>query len=110
VDNPYSLLLVFWLGYTITKSGAVAYVTQYNLVEVGPIVIPDCMEEILLLLNNTSLSMGPIRYVIKSVASPTRCNDIAPPRWNIAGRWYCAYPSIRECGFPKGPASECSPD
>ncbi len=47
--------------------------------------------------NNTSLYVDPISYVIKSAASPTRCNNIALPRWKIAGRWYCAYPSIREC-------------
>jgi hypothetical protein len=41
-----------------------------------------------------------ILYVIKSAASPTWCNDIAPPRWKIAGRWYCAYPPLRECAAP----------
>jgi hypothetical protein len=40
--------------------------------------------------------MDLISYVIKSAASPTRCNDIAPPRWNIVGQLYCEYPSIRE--------------
>ena len=39
--------------------------------------------------------------MIKTAASPTRCNDIGPPRWNIAGRWYCAYPAIRECAVPR---------
>ncbi len=45
--------------------------------------------------------MDSISYVIKSAASPTRCNDIAPPRWKIAGQWYCAYPFIRECAPPR---------
>ena len=39
--------------------------------------------------------------VIKTAASPTRCNDIAPPRYMIAGKWYCAYPAIRECATPR---------
>jgi hypothetical protein len=51
--------------------------------------------------NNTSLFVVPISYVIKSAASPTRCNVITPPRWNIAGQWYCAYPSIREYVAPR---------
>ncbi len=45
--------------------------------------------------------MDPISYVLKSAASPTRCNDIAPPRWKIVGRWYCAYPPIRDCTPPR---------
>jgi hypothetical protein len=32
-NNPYSLLQVFWCGHVITKSEAIAYVTQCNLVE-----------------------------------------------------------------------------
>jgi hypothetical protein len=51
------------------------------------------MEEIPVNWNGTSLYMDAISDVIKSAASPSRCNDIAPPRWKIAGRWYCAYPS-----------------
>ncbi len=45
--------------------------------------------------------MDPISYIIKSAASPTRCKDIAPTSWNIAGRWDCAYPSIGECAPPR---------
>jgi hypothetical protein len=100
-DNPYSLLQVFGRGHVISKSGAVAYVTRCNPVEVLPRVSSNCTEEIPVTWNNTSLYVDPISYVIKSAASPTRCNDIAPPRWKIAGRWYCAYPSIRECAPPR---------
>jgi hypothetical protein len=85
----------------ITKSGAVAYVTRCNLVEVLPQVSNNRTEEIPVTWNNTSLYVNPISYVIKSAASPTRCNNIAPPRWKIAGRWYSAYPSIRECAPPR---------
>ncbi len=45
---------------------------------------------------HSAFFMSPISYVIKSAASLTWCNDIAPSKWKIAGRWYCAYPSIRE--------------
>ncbi len=100
-DNPYSLLQVFGIGHVITKSRAVAYVTWCNPVEVLPWVSNNCMEEIPVTWNNTSPFVDLISYVIKSAASPTRCNDIALPRWKIAGRWYCAYPSIRECAAPR---------
>jgi hypothetical protein len=100
-DNPYSLLQVFGRGHVITKNGAVAYVTRCNPVEVLPRVSNNCTEEIPITWNGTSLYVDPISYVIKSAASPTMCNDIAPPRWKIAARWYCAYPSIRECALPR---------
>ncbi len=31
----------------------------------------------------------------------TRRNNITSHRLNIAGQWYCAYPSIRECAPPR---------
>ena len=99
-DNPYSLLQTFGRGHTIATSGAVAYVTQCNPVEVLPRVSGNCTEEIPVTWGNASVFVDPISFVIKTAASPTRCNDIAPPRWNIAGRWYCAYPAIRECATP----------
>jgi hypothetical protein len=85
-DNPYSLLQVFRRGHVIVKNGAVAYVTRCNPVEVLPRVSNNCTEEIPLTWNGTSLYVDPISYVIKSAASPTRCNDIALPRWNMAGQ------------------------
>jgi hypothetical protein len=83
--NPYSLLQVFGQGHVITKTRAVAYVTICNPMEVLPRVSPNCTEEIPVTWNGTSLYVDPISYVLKSAASPTRCNDIAPQRWNIAG-------------------------
>jgi hypothetical protein len=61
-------------------------------VEVLPRVSLNCTEEISVTWNYTSLFMDSMSYIIKSAASPARCNDIALPRWNIAGQWYCAYP------------------
>jgi hypothetical protein len=78
----------------ITKSEAVAYVTRCNQVKVLPWVSLNCTKEIPVTWNNTSLFIDPISYMIKSVASPTRCNDITLSRWNIVGRWYCAYPPL----------------
>jgi len=39
--------------------------------------------------------------------SSRRCNahpvqrHKGPPRWNITGKWFCAYPVIRECAPPR---------
>jgi hypothetical protein len=33
-------------------------------------------------------------------SDPVRCNDVAPPRWRLNGRWYCAFPEIRDCAEP----------
>ncbi len=69
--------------------------------KVLPMVSSNCTEEIPVTWNGTSLYVDPISYIIKSAAFPTRCYDIAPPRWKIAWRWYCAYPSIRERAPPR---------
>ncbi len=31
---------------------------------------------------------------------PTRCNDIALPRWNIVEKWHCTYPALRSVRHP----------
>ncbi len=85
VDNPYSVLQVFRQGHTIAKNGVVAYMTWCNRVEVVHMVSCNCMEEIPVSWNNTSLFVNPISYVIKPAASPTRCNNIIPPRWTYQG-------------------------
>jgi hypothetical protein len=38
--------------------------------------------------------------VIKVGAAPVRCNNIAPPRWRLNGRWYCTFLEIRDCAEP----------
>jgi hypothetical protein len=44
--------------------------------------------------------VDPISYVIKTAGSPVDCNDIAPPRYKVGGKWYCSYPELRECHYP----------
>jgi hypothetical protein len=39
--------------------------------------------------------------MIKAAAAPVRCNNVAPPRWRLNGRWYCAFPEIRDCAEPR---------
>jgi hypothetical protein len=33
-------------------------------------------------------------------SAPVRCNDIAPPRWKLGGKWYCSFPALRDCAEP----------
>jgi hypothetical protein len=44
--------------------------------------------------------VDPISYVIKSAGSPIHCNDVAPPRYKVGGKWYCSYPQLKECHDP----------
>jgi hypothetical protein len=69
-------------------------------VEVTPRTHTNCTNEIKAEYNNTNVFIDPISFVIKAAAAPVRCNDIAPPRWRLNGRWYCAYPQIRDCSEP----------
>jgi hypothetical protein len=91
---------VFGRGHLVTKNGATVYVTRCQPVEVTPRTHTNCTNEIPAQYNNTDVFVDPISFVIKAAAAPVRCNDIAPPRWRLNGRWYCAYPQIRDCGEP----------
>jgi hypothetical protein len=31
-----------------------------------------------------------------ATAMQVGCNDIAPPRYKVGGKWYCSYPELRE--------------
>jgi hypothetical protein len=58
------------------------------------------MEEIPAMLNRMEIFMEQISYVITSAGSPMHCNDVAPPRHKLGGKWYCTYPELRECHDP----------
>jgi hypothetical protein len=90
-DNPYSLITIFGRGHLAIKAGGVIYVTSSH---------KNCTEEILVMLNGTEVFIDPRSYVIKSAGSPVYCNDIAPPRYNVGGKWYCSYPEVREYHDP----------
>jgi hypothetical protein len=57
-------------------------------------------EEIPVTVNGTDAFMDPISYVIKSAGSPIHCNNVAPPRYKVGGKWYCSYPVLMECHDP----------
>jgi hypothetical protein len=52
------------------------------------------------MVNGTDAFVDPISYVIKSAGSPIHCNDVAPPRYKVGGKWYCSYPVLKECHDP----------
>jgi hypothetical protein len=76
------------------------YVTRCQVTEVLPRTHTNCTNEILVILNGTNMFVDPISFMIKAAAAPVRGNDIAPPRWRLNGRWYYAFPEIRDCAEP----------
>jgi hypothetical protein len=69
-------------------------------VEVIPRSHKNCTEEIPALSKGTDMFVDSISYVIKTAGSPVHCNDNAPPRYKMEGKWYCSYPELRECHDP----------
>ncbi len=68
--------------------------------EVLPRSHKNCTEEIPVTVNGMDTFVDPISYVIKSAGSPIHCNDVAPPRYKVGGKWYCSYPVLKECHDP----------
>jgi hypothetical protein len=99
-ENPYSLMQVFGRGHQVTRNGAMVYVTRCQAADVLPRTHTNCTNEIPALLNRTNVFVDPISFVIKAAAAMVRCNDIAPPRWRLNGRWYCAFLEIRDRAEP----------
>jgi hypothetical protein len=89
-ENPYSLMQVFGRGHLVTHNSATVYVTRCQAAKVLPRTHTNCTNEIPVILNGTNVFVDPISFVIKAAAAPVRCNDVAPPRWWLNGRWYCA--------------------
>jgi hypothetical protein len=100
-DNSYSLITIFGRGHLAIKAGGAVYVTRCSPVEVVPRSHGNCTEEIPVTVNGTDAFVDPISYVIKSAGSPIHCNDVAPPRYKVGGKWYCSYPELKECHDPE---------
>jgi hypothetical protein len=99
-DNPYSLITIFGRGHLAIKAGGAVYVTRCSPIEVLPQSHKNCTEEIPVTVNGTDAFVDPISYVIKSAGSPIHCNDVAPPRYKVGGKWYCSYLELKECHDP----------
>jgi hypothetical protein len=54
------------------------------------------------MFNGTEMYVDPISYVLGTHAVPIKCTDVAPPRFNIGGRWYCLIENrgLSECHEP----------
>jgi hypothetical protein len=100
VENPYSLMQVFGRGHLVNRNGATVYVTRCQAADVLPRTHTNCTNEIPVILNGTNVFADPISFVIKATPALVRCNNIAPLRWRLNGRWYCAFPEIRDCAEP----------
>jgi hypothetical protein len=100
-DNPYSLITIFGRGHLAIKAGGAVYVTRCSLVEVVQRSHRNCTEDIPVTVNGTDAVVDPISYVIKSAGSPIHCNDVAPPRYKVGGKWYCSYPELKKCHDPE---------
>jgi hypothetical protein len=99
-ENPYSLMQVFGRGHQITRNGATVYVTKCQAVKVVPRQHTECTNEIPVTFNSSEVFVDPIILVIKTAAAPVRCNNIAPPRRKLGGKWYCSFPALRDCAEP----------
>ncbi len=75
--------------------------TRCSPVEVVPRSHGNCTEEIPVTVNGTNAFVDPISYIIRSAGSPIHCNDVAPPRYKVGGKWYCSYPELKECHDPE---------
>jgi hypothetical protein len=100
VENPYSLMQVFGRGHKVTRNGATVYVMRCQATDMLPRTHTNCTNEIPAFLNGTNVFADPISFVIKATPVLVKCNNIAPPRWRLNGRWYCAFPEIRDCAEP----------
>jgi hypothetical protein len=86
-DNPYSLITIFGRSRLAIKAWGAVNVTRCSLVEVLPHSHRNCTEKIPVTVNGTDAFVDPISYMIKSAGSPMHCNDMAPPRYKVGGKW-----------------------
>jgi hypothetical protein len=102
LDNPYSLIEVFGRGHLSTRAGAAVYVTRCAPVSVLPRAVTNSTSEIPVQFNGTDLYVDPMSNVLKTLAVPIRCTDIALPRFSISRRWYCLIENrgLSECHEP----------
>jgi hypothetical protein len=87
--NLYSLMQLFRRGHQVMRNRATVYVTCCQAIKITPRTHTNCTNKIPAELNGNHLFVDPISFVIK--VAPVRCNNIAPPRWRLNGRWYCVF-------------------
>ena len=78
------------------------YVTHCHPVNVEPRSHVNCTLEVPVTYNGSEVFVDPISAVIKPMGTIVTCNDIAPPRFQLEGAWYCMHDgTLRECHAPR---------
>lgn len=97
-DRSYNLDSLFGKGHIAIRASAALYVSKCR--EVAVMIRhdnPNCTNEIPVLYQNSSYFVDPISFIIQPHATSVVCSDLAPPRWKIAGTWFCSHPQLIEC-------------
>lgn len=97
-ERSYTLDSIFGKGHIAIRGSAALYVSKCR--EVAVMIRhdhPNCTTEIPVLYKNSSYFVDPINFIIQPHATNVVCSDLAPPRWKIAGSWYCSHPALIEC-------------
>ena len=102
-EHPYTVEQLFGRGHLAIRSGAAVYISKCKDTEV--IVrnndLVNCTAEIPVMHNNKSVFVDPITFILQSYGTNQICNNVAPPRYKIAGQWFCAKPTLEICPDPE---------
>lgn len=102
-NNPYATMHLFGRGHLAIPSAAVVYISKCKAVDV--IVrkegITNCTQEIPIVFKNASFFVNPVTNIIQRYPTTIICSKVAPPRYLIAGDWFCGYPEIIKCEAPQ---------
>ena len=91
-DNSAALLETFGPGHSVSRSGAVCYVTTGIPVLAKLRPHPNCTMEIPIMVNNVSMFANPLTFTIVRYPQILPCDPIAPVMWLINGRWLKSMP------------------
>lgn len=102
-NNPYATMHIFGRGHLAIPSAAVVYISKCKSVDV--VVrkedIQNCTLEIPIIYKNGSVFVNPVTNIIQRYPTTRICSRVAPPRYLIAGEWFCGYPEIMKCEAPE---------
>lgn len=102
-NNPYATMHIFGRGHLAIPSAAVVYISKCKPVDV--VVrkenIVNCTLEIPIHYQNASVFVNPVTNIIQRYPTTRICSKVAPPRYLIAGDWFCGYPEIMKCESPE---------
>ena len=102
-DHVYTVEKLFGRGHLAVRSGAAVYISKCKETEavVRTEGLINCTAEIPVMHGNVSRFVDPITLTIQNYGTNQICNLVAPPRYYIAGEWFCAKPEIEICTAPE---------